>query len=180
VIVFVGNPVAARHEGLWNDCGNVVQLPMPTVRSLRVTSVSALESADSELNVLIYSTSGEKSRMDELYGQLRALGFRTPLRQKNPVTYDWVLVSDFLRDHATAMGAGLAGLLGLWIKQRKGRRIEVQRPDLKIKVATVRELEKSLAALHQYDRLKLTLNEREPDGPRKRKSPPGNRGSKSS
>jgi len=153
---------------------------MPTVRSLRVTSASALESADSELSVLIYSASGEMSRMDDLYGQLRALGLKTPHRQKNPVTHDWVLVSDFLRDHAAAMGTGLAGLLGLWIKQRKGRRIEIQRPDLKIKVATSRELEKSLAALHQYDRLKLTLNEREPDGPRKRKSRQRNRGPKPS
>jgi hypothetical protein len=67
--------------------------------------------------------------------------------QKNPVTYDWVLVSDFWRDHAKAMALGL--LLSLWIKQRKGRRIEIQRPDLKVKVTTVRELEKSLAALHR-------------------------------
>jgi len=117
--------------------------------------------------------------MDDLHGQLRTLGFETPRLQKNPVTYDWVLVSDFLRDHAKAIGAGLAGLLGLWIKQRKGRRIEIQRADLKAKVTSVRELEKSLAALHQYDRLKVTLNEKEPDGLRKRKSRPRNRGSKS-
>lgn len=113
--------------------------------------------------------------MDDLYGQLRALGLTTPRRQRNPVTYDWVLVGDFLRDHAAAMGAALAGLLGLWIKQRKGRRIEIQRSDLKIKVATVRELEKSLAALHQYDRLKVTLNEKDPGDPRKRKSPKNRR-----
>ena len=43
--------------------------------------------------------------MDDLYGQLRALGLTTPRRQRNPVTYDWVLVGDFLRDHAAAMGA---------------------------------------------------------------------------
>ena len=153
---------------------------IPTVRSLRVTSVPDLGSADSELTVLMYSASEEKGRVDDLYRRLRALGFETPRLQKNSVTYVWVLVSDFLPDHAKAMVAGLAGLLGLWIKQRKGRRIEIQRPDLKVKVTTVRELEKSVAALHQYDRLKVTLNEKAPDGPRNRKSPPANRGTKSS
>lgn len=58
--------------------------------------------------------------MDDLHGRLRGLGLKTPRLQKNPVTYDWILVTDFLREHATAMGAGLVGLPHLWMKQLKG------------------------------------------------------------
>jgi hypothetical protein len=45
--------------------------------------------------------------VDDLYWQLRPLGLETPRLQKYPVTDDWVLVSDFWRDHAKAMSAGL-------------------------------------------------------------------------
>jgi len=96
--------------------------------ALQVSQTTALTLS---LTVLIYSASVEKGSVDDLYWQLRPLGLETPRLQKNPVTYDWVLVSDFWRDHAKAMALGL--LLSLWIKQRKGRRIEIQRPDLKVK-----------------------------------------------
>ncbi len=57
-----------------------------------------------------------------------------------------------------ATGTALFGILTLWLKQRKGRRVEIERPGLKVKAPSAHELQKALSALHDYDELTLTLN----------------------
>jgi hypothetical protein len=59
----------------------------------------------------------------------------------------------------------LLSVITLWLQERKGRRVEIERHDLKIKAPTASELEKVLNALHNYDQLTLTLHGRKPPKP---------------
>lgn len=106
----------------------------------------------------LYRGSDEKNAADDVQGALHKLGVTPRILRKNPVTDDvWKLVLDH-GQLATAIGSGLLGVLLQWVKQRTGRRIEIERPGLKVKVSTTRELEHTLAALHNYDEMSLTLN----------------------
>ena len=51
--------------------------------------------------------------------------------------------------------------LVIWLKRQSGRRIEIQRPGLKLKVATIQELEQTLKVLKKYDDLDIVLKKAE-------------------
>jgi hypothetical protein len=55
-------------------------------------------------------------------------------------------------------GTALLSIITDWLKQRKGRRVEIERYDLKVKAPSARELQKALSALHNYDELTLALH----------------------
>jgi hypothetical protein len=116
-----------------------------------------------EMTLHFYRAPGEKNRPDDLRAGLHDLGLSPRELRENPATHDvWMLVLDITKNHGPAIGTGLVALLALWLKSTKNRRIEIERPGLRMKVATVRDLEKTLTALHNYDELNLTLNNAKP------------------
>jgi len=87
------------------------------------------------------------------------------LLRQNPATHDvWALVYDLAQHQGplAVTGTALLSIITVWLKQRKGRRVEIQRHDLKVKAPSARELQKTLSALHNYDELTLTLHGRKP------------------
>ena len=55
-------------------------------------------------------------------------------------------------------GTALLSIITVWLKQRKGRRVEIERHDHKVKAPSARELQKARDALHNYDELTLALD----------------------
>src|ERR1700674_1620583 len=134
---------------------------MLTVRALPVLQPPARSTPPlKSLTLELSCARGERGQQTAIYEELHALGFRAPRLQRNPVTYDWVLVSDFLREHSGKIALGIMSLVGLWLRQKKGRRIEIQTRGLRVKATTRKELERTLTALHHYDELRLTLNDK--------------------
>ncbi|MGA7928105.1 MAG: hypothetical protein WCA20_19215 [Candidatus Sulfotelmatobacter sp.] len=79
--------------------------------------------------------------------------------RQNPATHDvWSFRPGTASRPAHGDRAGLLGVITLWLKQRKGRRVEIERYDLKVKAPNARELQKALSALHNYDELTLALH----------------------
>jgi hypothetical protein len=125
---------------------------MPTVRVLNV---------DRALTLHLYRAPDEQNLPDDLRGGLCNIGLEVRVSRQNPATDDiWRLGVDLARHHGqlAATGTALFGILTLWLKQRKGRRVEIERPGLKVKAPSAHELQKALSALHDYDELTLTLN----------------------
>ncbi len=122
---------------------------MPIIRALNV---------EREMTFHLYRAAGEQNRPDDLRNSLCSLGLEPRPSRKNPATGDvWKFVLDLARNPSVT-GTAIFGVFALWLKERKGRRIEIERPGLKIKVPNARELRKALAELHEYDKLTLTLN----------------------
>ncbi len=133
---------------------------MPTIR---------IPNVNGEMTFHLYRAAGEQNRPDDLRNTLCGLGLEPRLSRKNPATSDvWKLVLDLARNPGVT-GTAILGVLALWLKERKGRRIEIERPGLKIKTPNVRELRKALAEIHRYDELTIALNSaRSPKSPRKK------------
>lgn len=113
------------------------------------------------LAIHLYRAPGERNHASEVYKEIRALGLKPTLLQRNPVTDDvWILAFNFIRDHLphAMAGTGLLGVITLWLKQRNGRGIEIQRRGLKVRASSSKELEKVLKVLDDYDFLDVTLN----------------------
>jgi len=105
---------------------------------------------------------------------LRGIGLEPRLLRKNPVTHDvWRLILDMAQNHGpnAVIGTALVSIVTLWLKQRKGRRIEIERAGLKVKASSAGELKKALTALHEYDELTLTLNNGNSPKPFSRRAP---------
>jgi hypothetical protein len=146
---------------------------MPITRQIR--------DLEREITVHLYRAVGEKNRPDDLQAALRNLGLKPRLLRKNPVTDDvWIIVLDLVRNHGqhAITGTALIGLLTLWLKERIGRRIEIERSDIKVKAPTVRDIKKALAALHDYDELSFSLNNAKPTRTTKKKAVPKERRTK--
>jgi hypothetical protein len=112
-----------------------------------------------ELTVHLFRASSETNHADDIQAALADLGLSPQLMRMNPVTHDiWILTLDLTRQHSEGIGIALTALLLQWIKQTKNRRIEVQWPGLKVKVATSKELAKALGVLHNFNELRFTLN----------------------
>jgi len=114
----------------------------------------------------LYRAAGEQNRRDDIRDELRAAGIEPGfIRQNPPTTHDvWMVVLDLVQNHGqhVVTGTALLGLLAHWLKQRKGRRVEIERHGLKVKAPSARELKKALMALYDFDRLSLTLNKASP------------------
>jgi hypothetical protein len=129
---------------------------MLTVRLLRL---------DRMLTLHLYRAPGEENVPNDLRDSTRDIGLEPHLLRQNPSTHDvWALVYDLAQNHGplAVTGTALLGIITIWLKQRKGRRVEIQRHDLKVKAPSARELQKTLNALHNYDELTLTLHGRKP------------------
>ncbi|MFZ1011440.1 MAG: hypothetical protein WAN65_31680 [Candidatus Sulfotelmatobacter sp.] len=129
---------------------------MPTVRILRL---------DRALTLHLYRAPGEENVPKDLRDSAHDIGLEPHLMRQNPATHDvWALVFDLAQHQGplAATGAALLGVITLWLKQRKGRRVEIERHDLKVKAPSARELQKALSALHNYDELTLALHGRKP------------------
>jgi hypothetical protein len=137
---------------------------MLTIRMLRL---------DRMLTLHLYRAPGEENAPYDLQEGARAIGLEPHLLRRNPATHDvWALVLDLAQHQGplAVTGTALLGVITLWLKQRKGRRVEIARHDLKIKAPSSRELQKALGALHNYDELTLALHPGKPQKlPRKKK-----------
>jgi hypothetical protein len=114
-----------------------------------------------ELTINLYRAADEDNQGQDVFRQVKEIDAKALLMRQNPITDDvWIIMSDFVRHKVThaAMGAGLLGLLAAWLKRREGRGIEIERPGLKVKARTIREIEKTLIALKAYDALNITVN----------------------
>lgn len=110
------------------------------------------------LTLNLYRASGEENGPDDVTRDLRSIGLTPRVLRHNPITDDaWTLALEFVSRHGAKMGAALMGVFVMWLKQKRGRRIEIERHGLKVKVATVRELERTLEALQNYDDVKITV-----------------------
>jgi hypothetical protein len=115
----------------------------------------------SELTLDLYHAGGEPTSPTDIRRELLNLGLEPRLLRRNPDADDvWMLVWELAKNHGTlaATSTALLGIVTLWLKQREGRRIEIERPGLKVKAPNSRELEKILSALHHYDELTIKLN----------------------
>src|SRR5690348_14352475 len=119
-----------------------------------------------KLTLNLFRARGEANRPTDMRRALRKIGLKPTVARENPTTHDaWILGLEFVSRHGTKIGAALTALLLFWLKQKNGRRIEIQRRGLKVKVATVLELEKTLKVLKKYDDLEIVLRKAE-SGPR--------------
>jgi len=126
-----------------------------------MVAIIRVRNPERELTLHLYRAEGEQNFVDDIRGSLLTLGLEPRVLRRNPVTDDvWKLVLDLVQNHGqhAATGAAIVGMVTLWLKQRKGRQVEIDRPGLKVKAANSRELGKALAALHNYDELNITLN----------------------
>ncbi len=125
---------------------------MPTVRATRLDRILTLH---------LYRAPQERNQADDIESDLREISVESYVSRKNPATHDvWRLSLDLAQHRAelAALGTALLSVFTLWLKQRKGRRIEIQRPNLKIKAPSSSELRRVLEALHNYDSIDLMLN----------------------
>lgn len=124
---------------------------MPTVRATRLDRILTLH---------LHRAPREQNRSQDVEIELRKVSIEPYISRKNPAIHDvWLLTVDLAQHRAelAAAGTALLGVLTLWLKQRKGRRIEIQRPDLKIKAPNSGELRRTLEALQSYDAVELML-----------------------
>lgn len=111
-----------------------------------------------KLTLNLFRASEEANGPKDVRRALRKIGLKPTVARQNPTTHDvWILGLEFISRHGTEIGAALATLLVSWLKQKSGRHIEIQRHGLKLKVATVRDLEQTLKVLKKYDDLEILL-----------------------
>ncbi len=131
---------------------------MPTVRAIRL---------DRMLTLHLHRAPREQNRTADVETELHKIGVKPYISRKNPAIHDvWLLIVDLAQHRAelAAAGTALLGVLTLWLKQRKGRCIEIQRPNLKIKTPNSRELRRTLEALQNYDAVELMLTRKKDTG----------------
>jgi hypothetical protein len=115
---------------------------MPTVRILRL---------DRALTLHLYRAPGENNVPKDLQHSVHDTGLEPHLIRQNPATHDvWALVFDLAQHQGplAVTGTALLSIITVWLKQRKGRSVEIERHDLKVKAPSARELQKALSALH--------------------------------
>lgn len=140
---------------------------MPTIRVFDPTRI---------LTFQLYRAPNETNQGEDIEKQLCNAGIVPHVSRQNPSTHDvWSLALDLAEHHEqlAAVGVAVLGIVTLWLKQRKGRRVEIHRPDLKIKASSAQELKRALNALNSYDTVQLLLsrNKQARKPPTKRKPP---------
>lgn len=111
-----------------------------------------------KLTLNLFRAPGEANGPNDVRRALRKIGLKPTVARENPTTHAvWILGLEFVSRHGTKIGLALTSLFLFWLKQKSGRRIEIHRPGLKLKVATVRELEQTLKVLEKYDDMDIVL-----------------------
>jgi hypothetical protein len=114
-------------------------------------------------NLVALSSEDESNRIEpsDLLEPLREQEIEINLLAKNPITDEvWAIIVDLAKNHGqgAVISTTILTLIGLWLKERLGRRIELERGDFKITAPTTKELKKALLTLNEYDKLNLTIN----------------------
>jgi hypothetical protein len=125
---------------------------MPTMARIRRSSDRNDEEAQPIL--VFYRAAREGIRYpSDLVSLLKGEGVRTGrLRARNPTTHDqwWIPI---LAAAGAPYARALASVLRTWLKERNGRKVELQNGRVKITAATPAQVERLLSALtkHQTD-----------------------------
>jgi hypothetical protein len=133
------------------------------------------ESAARALSVDLYLAAGEERTTAALIGfrdDLRRHGVEPRVLKRNPITPGDIgrLFLDVFQKHGEAIGTAILSSLTMWLKQKNGRRIEIERAGLKVKASSAAELKKALDALHGFDEATFTLNKAAPPKLRRAKT----------
>ncbi len=106
---------------------------------------------DKELTVHLYRAESEDNRdvPEDLLEALRKLGIESRPARENPETIysAWSIFVDLVKHHGQL--AGIVALIGLWLKERNKRRIELRKGDLKVSAASPKELAAALASMER-------------------------------
>jgi hypothetical protein len=83
----------------------------------------------------------------------------------------WKFILAVAQNHGehAAIGLALLGWVNSWLKQAKGRYVEIKRSDLTVRAPNARELKKALAAMQDYERLNIDVHGSSPK-PRKKEA----------
>lgn len=117
---------------------------------------------DSQLTIHLFRATGERKRSpDDITEPLTRSGITARIRPKNPIDSGiWQILIDVAQNHS--IGALLAVLvcsvLRQWLKEKMGRKIVIEKRDLKISVSNSKELDDAFKALGNYEALRLTIN----------------------
>jgi hypothetical protein len=113
-----------------------------------------------ELILHLYRAAVEKN---DVRDDVRLLELDPPymLRQHPTRHKIWVFaytVPSLVRCYGIRASAAVLDAIALWLRQSKGRHVEIELPGQKLKALGARELRKALYALHNYDEVSLVLD----------------------
>jgi hypothetical protein len=113
-----------------------------------------------ELTLHLYRAAVEKN---DVWKDVRLLDLDAPwMLRKYPARHNvWLLgyaVPSLVRCYGIRASGAVLDAIALWLRQRKGRHVEIELPGRKEKALSARELKKALYTLHNYDEVSLVLD----------------------
>lgn len=124
---------------------------------------------DDCLTIELYRAEEEDNRPKpvDLFEPLQRGKVYPHLTAVNPIGSDVWSILVHLAGNPAACSV-IAGLVGLWLRERNKRRVELRKGDLKISAPNVKELDAVLNSLDKYKELTITVNTAKTRKPRKR------------
>jgi hypothetical protein len=123
-------------------------------------------SADPKL--ILYRAPGEKviQGPEDILELLRSKGVVKDgaIRARNPIThghYSFVAAVAQSHDALITLSIALIPAIIAWLNSRKGRRIEIQKGNLKVSAPTEKALAAALKSLTKYEKLTIKVNKAE-------------------
>jgi hypothetical protein len=120
---------------------------------------------DESPRLILYRARGEKivQGPKDILELLRAEGVvqEGTTRARNPITHgQYSCVVSLAQSHDTliALSAALIPALIAWLRGRKGRRIELQKGDMKISAPNAKALDAALKSLAEYEKFTIVVN----------------------
>jgi hypothetical protein len=115
--------------------------------------------------LILYRAPGEKiiQGPEDILELLQVQGVvkHGAIRARNPITDGhYSFVASLTQNHDTLITLSIAlipAIIG-WLKNRKGRRIEIQKGDMKVSAPNERALETALKALAKYEKFTVVVS----------------------
>jgi len=154
-------------------------------RAYRPTRKITVFAGDSQFHdhprLVLYRAPGEKIAQgpDDIRKLLQAEGVVQEglCRARNPITHgecSFVVALAQHQETLVALSVALVPAIIAWLKSRKGRKVEIQKGNLKVSAPTEKALAATLKALAKYEKLTISVNKAE--SRRKKQRPNRNTG----
>jgi len=118
--------------------------------------------------LILYRAPGEKviQGPEDILEFLRAEGIVQDgaVRARNPITHGhYSFVATLVQNHDAFITLSIALIPAIiaWLKNRKGRRIEIQKGDMKVSAPTEKALAAALKSLAKYEKLTIKISKAE-------------------
>lgn len=138
----------------------------PTRKVTFVAGDSQLQYAGPRL--VLHRAPGEKIAQgpDDILKLLRAEGVvqEGTSRARNPIIHgEYSFLVTLAQNHETlaALSVALVPAIIAWLKSRKGRKVEIQKGNLKVSAPTEKALAAALKSLAKYEKLTVNVNKAE-------------------